>query len=649
MKMRVGSDIRIERIRPEVDCGEFTVKRIMGETCSVDATIFRYGHEPLACSVKWRKIGERRFFDAPMEVINPGLDRWSGQFTLTDNARYEFLIEAWTDRYAAWLAELKKRVEANQAKEVARTLLEGAALCEELARAATGSHRKEILRLIADLRRPNQPPQQVVGIAERRELLTTIRRLQQKQEGNMKPRLVMSDRPRARFGAWYEMFVRSQGSVTGRSGTLRDAELRLEDVSAMGFDVVYLAPIHPIGHTNRKGRDNDLKAGPGDPGSPWAIGNQDGGHTAIDPALGTIEDFDHFVMAAKQRGMEVAMDFAIQCSPDHPWVNEHPDWFYKRPDGTIKYAENPPKQYEDTYPINFDTKDWKNLWRELKRVIVFWVGHGVKIFRVDNPHTKPLRFWRWLIDDIQGDHPEVIFLSEAFTRPPMMQALAKIGFTQSYTYFTWRNTKAELTDYLTELIQPEMQDYFRPNFFVNTPDILPEILQRGGQPAFKLRLILAATLSPSYGIYSGFELCENEAKPGTEEYKDSEKYQIKVRDWNRAGNIKAFIQRVNAIRRENPALHYFSNLRFYGSDNDQILFYCKRTVDRSNSILIAANLDPFHPQACTVHVPLGEFGLKNGAKFKVSDLLTGADYVWSDTNYVRLDPNVEPAHVLRLA
>ena len=454
---------------------------------------------------------------------------------------------------------------------------------------------------------------------------------------------------KAALSAWYELFVRSQGVKPGKYGTFQDAERRLLDIQNMGFDVVYLTPIHPIGKTNRKGRNNSLHAGPDDPGSPWAIGSAQGGHMAIEPFLGTIRDFDRFVKKAHELGMEVALDFAIQTSPDHPWVKEHPEWFYHRPDGTIKYAENLPKKYEDIYPINFDTPDRDNLWEELYRTVLFWIEHGVKIFRVDNPHTKPFHFWGWLIRKVQDEHPDTIFLSEAFTRPTTMRVLAKLGFTNSYTYFTWRNSKQELIEYLTELIQSWMQDYFMPNFFANTPDILTEYLQTGGRPAFKIRLALAATLSPSYGIYSGFELQENEPlRPGSEEYMNSEKYEIKIRDWDRPGNIKDFIARVNVIRRENPALQEFTNLRFLPANNDQILFYGKMTSDRSNVILVAVNLDPFHPHHCTVSVPMEEIGLAPGMNFEVCDLLSGERYTWSDENYVRLDPEKEPLHILRV-
>ena len=456
------------------------------------------------------------------------------------------------------------------------------------------------------------------------------------------------DRPRAHCSAWYEMFPRSQGTQPGKHATFREAEGRLADIRKMGFDVLYLPPIHPIGKTNRKGRNNALVAAPGDPGSPWAIGGEAGGHMAVEPALGTLADFRHFVRAANQHGLEVALDFAIQCSPDHPWVKEHPDWFYHRPDGTIKYAENPPKKYEDVYPVNFDTKDREGLWQALKAVVLHWIEQGVTIFRVDNPHTKPLVFWDWLIGEVQAQRPGTVFLSEAFTRPKIMKALAKVGFTQSYTYFTWRNTKWELMEYVNELAHTDMAEYYRPNFWPNTPDILPEVLQLGGHNAFLIRFLLAATLSPNYGIYSGFELCENQPIPGREEYLNSEKYEIRVRDWNAPGNIKPLITQVNALRREHGALRELRNIRFLHSDNDQIIAYAKDGGTGGATLLIAVNLDVEHPHHTTVSVPPEVVGVEPGETYRVHDLLTGDTYEWGDRNYVRLVPGSQPAHIFRV-
>jgi len=636
----------IEAVSPCIDCGRFPTKRIVGERCAVEADIFRDGHAVIRAAVKWRRKCDQVFSEAPMEHI--GNDRWRGAFRLEENTRYVFTIEAWTDLYASWLQDFIKKARAGG--EVKSDLQEGIRLLEEIAGAAPA-------RAGATLEAASEKARQCLAgeaasaaeFLASNELAEVAVRYGRRTEVNRYPRLleVVADRPRARFGAWYEIFPRSLGAST-RPATLRQAEHHLPYIRDLGFDVVYLTPIHPIGITNRKASNNRLGADSSCPGSPWAIGSPAGGHMAIEPSLGTLTDFDHFVATAERIGLEVALDFAVQASPDHPWVRQHPEWFRHRPDGSIKYAENPPKEYQDIFPINFDTDHQRELAEELRRTVMFWVGRGVKIFRVDNPHTKPLRFWEWLIGAVKSRHPEVIFLSEAFTRPKMMKALAKAGFSQSYTYFTWRNTKSEITDYVTELAQGEIAEYFRPNFFVNTPDILPDILQRGGRPAFKMRLVLAATLSPSYGIYNGYELCENAAVPGTEEYLDSEKYQVKARDWDQPGNIKEFVALLNRIRNNNPALQQLANVAFLPADHEQILFYAKPAADRSNILLIAVNLDPFCWHECTVIVPPGLLGIAPGQSYRVTDLLTGAVYSWGERNYVRLDPEVEVAHIMRV-
>jgi starch synthase (maltosyl-transferring) len=445
------------------------------------------------------------------------------------------------------------------------------------------------------------------------------------------------------------MFPRSQGRIPGRHGAFDDCIDRLPAIRRMGFDVVYLPPIHPIGRTARKGPDNALAAGPGDPGSPWAIGGPEGGHTAVHPELGTLEDFRRLVKTAQGLGMEIALDFAIQCSPDHPWVREHPEWFYQRPDGTIKYAENPPKKYQDIYPINFASPAWESLWNALLGVVRFWIDQGVRTFRVDNPHTKPLDFWAWLIREVQDRDPDVVFLSEAFTRPKVMRALAKAGFTQSYTYFTWRNFKEELTEYLEELTGSEMAEYFRGNFFVNTPDILPEVLQRGGPPAFRMRAALAATLSSVWGLYSGYELCEATPLPGSEEYRASEKYEIRVRDWDAPGNISSYIAQLNTIRQENPALHRMGGLRFYPANSPHVLFYGKLTPARDNVILVAVNLDPFATHEAALQIPLAEVGIAPDETYELHELLGGdRRLVRGATHSVTLDPRTAPAHIYRV-
>ena len=507
--------VSIGNVRPELDGGRFPVKREVGDLFEVTADILREGHEALAAVLQYRTVKDPGWHEVRMEPL--GNDRWVGRFPLTENTRYLYTIEAYPDPYRTWAEDLKKRLAAGM--DVTSELLEGAGLLRRTLPRAAGADRKRLEARLADFERADTAAARVRILLDE-ETLELVETYPDRSGATRYDREleVVADRVLARFAAWYEMFPRSQGPLPGRHGTLRDCIDRLPDIAGMGFDVIYLPPIHPIGVSFRKGKNNSLTAGPDDPGSPWAIGNEHGGHKAVEPALGTLEDFRALVRAARQAGMEVALDYALQCSPDHPYVREHPEWFYARPDGTIKYAENPPKKYQDIYPLNFYCRDREALWEEAKSILLFWIEQGVRIFRVDNPHTKPIPFWAWVIAEIQAVHPEVIFLAEAFTRPKVMQALAKVGFTQSYTYFTWRNFKQELIDYFTELTQSDMAEYFRGNLFANTPDILAPILQQGGRPAFKMRLVLAATLSSVYGIYSGYELCENDAIPGTEEY-----------------------------------------------------------------------------------------------------------------------------------
>jgi starch synthase (maltosyl-transferring) len=640
------SHIVIEDVTPSVERGRYPVKRVVGEPCVIEADIFREGHQILRAVVQWRCERVESLAEAPM--IPLGNDRWRGEFVPLENARYLYGIEAWTDIFGSWLADFVKKARAG--RDIQSDLLEGTSYLDAIGRHASGADAEFVSQCIARIKENRDRISPVLDtLSDPRLAEIAIHLADRTGATRLEPMLeVVVDRPKARFSSWYEMFPRSQTSSPNRIATFREAEARLPDIRDLGFDVLYLPPIHPIGRTNRKGPGNSLNGGNGAVGSPWAIGNEAGGHTAIDPALGTIQDFERFVGTAKRLGLEIALDFAVQSSPDHPWVREHPEWFSHRPDGSIKYAENPPKEYQDIYPIDFDTTDRHGLLAELHRVIEFWIDRGVTIFRVDNPHTKPIAVWQWLIRTTQTLHPEIIFLAEAFTRPKLMMSLAKVGFTQSYTYFTWRNSKAELTEYMTELSQSSMREYFRPNFFTNTPDILPPILQTGGRLSFKLRLVLAATLSPSYGIYSGFELCENQAVPGTEEYLNSEKYEVKVRDWYAPGNIKEFIAQVNAIRANNPALHELSNIRFLASDNDQILFYSKATRGMENVLLIAVNLDPANVQSGNGVVTPDAIGATPGQSFRVKDLLTGDVYTWSESNFVRLDPLVRPAHILRV-
>jgi starch synthase (maltosyl-transferring) len=637
----------IENLRPLIDGGRYPIKRVIEEDLVVEADIFKDGHDVVAAVLKWRILGDSRWQETPMTHFDN--DRWRGACTFYENAVYEYTVEAWTDTFGGWRDEFTKKFEAG-VSELASEALEGAALLEAAARRAydynDSARLLELSQQIAagDLAEINT-------IAQSGELEVLMSTYPDRSGGTQysPPPRVIVDHPIARTAAWYEFFPRSAEGRGDRGSTLRDCLPRIDDAQAMGFDVIYFPPIHPIGSTNRKGRNNSTTCLPQDPGVPYAIGSDAGGHKDVDPALGTLDDFDWLQAEVRNRGMEIALDFAINCSPDHPYVRDHPDWFYKRPDGTIKYAENPPKKYEDIYPLNFRCDDWPALWEEMKSIIIFWADHGVRIFRVDNPHTKPLPFWEYLITGVRTKYPDVLFLAEAFTKPKMMKALAKAGFTQSYTYFTWRDSKPELIEYFTELTQTDMREYFRGNLWPNTPDILPFGLQEGGRPAFMIRAALAATLSSVYGIYSGFELCENQALPGREEYLDSEKYQWKERDWNAPGNIKDWIARLNKIRKENRALQFYDNLRFYQADNDAILFYGKMTAARDNIILVVVNLDPHRKQNSYIDVPIDQFGSMEGDAYQVHDLISDARYTWhSRRNYVELDPEIQPAHIFRV-
>ena len=634
----------IEDVQPLIDCGRYPIKRIIGEDLVVEADIFKDGHDVVAAVLKWRVVGKRQWRETPMIFVDN--DRWRGVCTLYDEAIHEYTVEAWTDTFRSWQQELGKKFEAG-ISDLRSEALEGAAIVRAGANRARVKTDSARLREFAD-QIASGANSEINAIAQSGELEVLMATYPDRSDATQYqpyPRVVVS-RQAALFGAWYEFFPRSAEGHGDRGSTFRDCLPRVDDAKAMGFDVLYFPPIHPIGRTNRKGRNNSVTCEPGEPGVPWAIGGEAGGHKAVEPSLGTLEDFDWLQKEVRNRGMEIALDFAINCSPDHPYVKTHPDWFYKRPDGTIKYAENPPKKYEDIYPLNFRCENWRELWAEMKSIVLFWAERGVRIFRVDNPHTKPVAFWEYLIGGVREEFPDTIFLSEAFTRPKMMQALARAGFNQSYTYFTWRNSKEELIEYFTELTQTDMSEYYRPNLWPNTPDILPFALQEGGRPAFMTRVLLAATLSPLYGIYSGYELCENQPLPGREEYFDSEKYQFKERDWDAPGNIKDWITRINQIRKQNRALQMYTNLRFYQADNDAILFYGKMTPARDNIILVAVNLDPFRKQNSFLQVPIEEFGLTENDDYQVQDLLTDARYVWRGReNYVELDPEIQPAHV----
>ena len=645
----------IERVQPEIDAGRFAVKRTAGDAVEVTAHVHADGHDVLAAVLRYRRGSEggaRPWAETPMEPL--GNDGWRARFRVDDVGRYEYTIEAWVDPFLSWRHEVA--VKAQAGLDVSTELTEGVALvtkaaarCEGSDPAAT-SDRQQLEEEARVLGGDTDQAARVNAALDGR-LLSLMMRHADRSLASTYDRVlpVVVDRERARFGAWYEMFPRSWGPDPTRSATFREAETHLRNVAALGFDVVYLPPIHPIGTSFRKGRGNRLVAEPGDPGSPWAIGSAYGGHKAVEPGLGTLEEFDAFVAAARRLGLEVALDLAYQCSPDHPYVAEHPEWFQHRPDGTIKYAENPPKKYQDIYPLDFGSAAWPALWEELLDVVRFWIGHGVSIFRVDNPHTKPYRFWEWLIAEIRRDHPDTIFLAEAFTRPTIMYHLAKLGFTQSYSYFTWRNTKAELEGYFAELTTSEVREYFRPNLFTNTPDILHTYLQQGGPAAFKVRLVLAATLGATYGIYSGFELCERRAVPGTEEYQESEKYQIRRWDWDRPDHIKDLVTTMNRIRRENPALQFDGGLRFHEADNPELLCYSKTSPDGANTIFVVINLDALNGQHGQVRMPTFDLGISENSPYVVHDLLTDVTFTWrGQWNYVRLEPTRVPAHILRV-
>jgi starch synthase (maltosyl-transferring) len=640
----------IETISPEIDSGRFPAKAIAGDVVTVEADIYADGHDTLSARLFYRRPGEDTWNETPMHhLIN---DRWQGSFMTEATGNYTYTINAFIDDFLTWRADFMKRISADE-KDLGLHLVAGAGMLNSASKRARG---QDAQRLAAWADRLESGPVTLdkLSLALDNEIALLMEKYSDRSTATTYPRelVIKAERERAGYGAWYEMFPRSLADSADRlHGTFRDCEARLPYIAEMGFDVLYLPPIHPTGSTCRKGKNNMLTCVPGDPGTPWAIGSEEGGHKAIDQKLGTLADFRRLITTAKEFNIEIAMDMAFQCSPDHPWVQEHPDWFLRRSDGTIQYAENPPKKYQDIYPLNFASVRWKELWAELKSVVIYWAEQGVRIFRVDNPHTKPFDFWEWLITEVKKDYPDVIFLAEAFTRPKVMYRLAKIGFTQSYTYFTWRNNRQELTDYLNELTKTNVKDFFRPNFWPNTPDILHEYLQKGGRPAFITRLVLAATLCSSYGIYGpAFELFENTPRdPGSEEYLNSEKYEIKHWDVNRADSLKDFIGQVNRIRRENLSLQRNRNLWFNATSNDQLICYSKHTDDISDIILVVVNLDPRHPQSGMVNVPLQAWGLNPQQVYPVHDLLNDKHYTWrGEWNPVDLNPEICPAHIFRV-
>ncbi len=641
------SRVVVEGVSPEVDHGRFPAKRTVGEKVVVEADVYAEGHDVLAAVLRWRPESRPEWTEVPMEPL--GNDRWRAAFTPGTLEPHRYSVEGWVDAFLSWRAGIAKKAAAQQVEAV--DLLVGAGLIEAAAARAQGTQAAR-LRAAAAALRGSEPVEVRARLALDDEVALLVARHPDRSGARRLGRELVLDveRERARYGAWYELFPRSAAPEPGRHGTLRDVTARLGYVAGMGFDVLYLPPIHPIGRSHRKGKNNAGAAAPGDVGSPWAIGDPEGGHTALHPELGTLDDFRRLVTSARALGLEIALDFALQCSPDHPWVKEHPGWFRRRPDGSVQYAENPPKKYQDIYPIDFETPEWRELWQALLGVVEFWAAEDVRILRVDNPHTKPFRFWEWLIAEARRKYPDLVFLAEAFTRPKVMYQLGKLGFSQSYTYFTWRNTKWELTEYLRALTKTGVQDFFRPSFWPNTPDILPEHLQWGGRAMFQARLVLAATLSASYGIYGpAFELMEARAREaGSEEYLDSEKYEVRYWDLE-ADSLRDFIGRVNRIRRDHPALHANDTLAFHRIDNEQLLAYSKSTEDRSDAVLVVVNLDPHHVQSGWLELPLEPLGIAPGEPYQVHDLLGGGRYFWrGGRNYVEIDPRAAPAQIFRI-
>lgn len=639
--------IIIEKVTPEIDGGKYPVKRLVGDQVVVRAVVFADGHDEVKADLLFRKAGEKEWQSTPMKAT--GNDAWEGSFRVTEQTDHLYSVRGYICEFSSWCHDLKKKVDAGS--DVSVDLKIGSLLVKDAAERAEHAEAGKFIEW-AGVLAGNGDKAAVLKLAFSDELYKSM-------EAHIDPARchvygkelrVNVERKKAGCSSWYEFFPRSRGQAAGKHGTFKDCENILPEIARMGFDVIYLPPIHPIGEAFRKGKNNATRCRPDDPGSPWAIGAREGGHRHINPLLGTPEDFRSFIKAARTHGLEVALDIAFQCSPDHPYLKKHPDWFKWRPDGTVQYAENPPKKYEDIVPFNYDTPDRESLWQELKEVVFFWAGQGVNIFRVDNPHTKPFLFWDWMIAEVRKTYPDTIFLAEAFTRPNIMYRLAKGGFTQSYTYFTWRNTKKEFQDYMTELTRTEVAEFFWPNFWPNTPDILPDHLQHAGRQVFIMRAVLAATLSSNYGVYGpAFELCENEPLPGKEEYINSEKYELKAWDWDRPGNIKDVLVKLNRIRRDNPALQITRNIRFCAINNDQLLAYYKATGDYSNLVVVVVNLDPQHVQGGTLELPLHEFGVPQDRPFTVEDLLSGEKFTWSgEKNFVQLDPARSAAHIFRL-
>ncbi len=638
--------VAIEHVEPEVDGGRYPIKRELGDTIVVQADLFADGHDVIRGLLRSRHEHQDVWLETPLSFS--GNDRWQASFEVRELGHYRYSIMGWVDHFATWQRDMRKRLIAQQ--DVTVDILIGTELIEKAYSHASDTSRRRLKDIQAAVSRCDPRSQTQLDLLLGQDVAEVMadcvdHRLRSSYDREL---LVVVDRPKARFSAWYEMFPRSTTDEGQPHGTFKDCESRLSYIAEMGFDVLYLPPIHPIGETHRKGPNNNPRGDSASVGSPWAIGARSGGHKAIHSQLGSLEDFKQLLAVAREKGIEIALDLAFQCSPDHPYVKQHPEWFITRPDGTIQFAENPPKQYQDIFPLNFESDAFPELWKELRGVVQYWIDHGIRIFRVDNPHTKPFLFWKWLIGDVKAAYPETIFLAEAFTRPKVMYHLAKVGFTQSYTYFAWRNSKPELTDYFTELTKSPVREFFRPNLWTNTPDILTEHLQHGGRPVFMVRLALAATLGSSYGIYGpAFELYENRPqKPGSEEYLDSEKYEVRRWDITRPDSLKEFIGLINRIRRENPALQSDGRLQFHPIDNDYLLAYSKQSPDGSNVILVVVNLSPHHVHSGWLELDLSALGIHVNRPFQVHDLLTHAYYVWQGSrNYVQLDPHSVPVQI----
>lgn len=642
--------VSIERVEPEIDGGRYPIKRVLGEKVRVSADIFADGHDRLGAVLLYRPVDDESWREAEMRSVEN--DRWEGEFSTDKLGRYTYTLVAWVDSFRTWSANLVKRADAGQ--DISQELHIGAEILQTAADRSNGPDSRRLADSARKLRAAsNQNSQGLLRLAANPELAKLASNYRDRGTDCRyeKELAVLVDPERARFSTWYELFPRSCTTDASRPGAFRDVIERLGYVAGMGFDVLYLPPVHPIGKTERKGKNNSPNPSPNDPGSPWAIGSEEGGHKAIHPQLGTLEDFQELQRKARQLGMDIALDVAFQTSPDHPYLKVHREWFRERPDGTIQYAENPPKKYQDIYPFDFETVNGVELWEELKSIVTYWISQGIRIFRVDNPHTKPFAFWEWLINGIKQDYPEVIFLSEAFTRPKVMYKLAKVGFTQSYTYFAWRNTSREIREYFTEITQAPIREFFRANLWPNTPDILNAYLQRGGRPAFMVRLILAATLGANYGIYGpAFELCENRPlREGSEEYLHSEKYEIRVWNSDDRNSLKDLVGRVNSIRRAHPALQSDWGLKFHPADNEQLIAYSKVSEHRSDMILVVVNLDAHNTQSGWVNVDTEELRLGSQESYQVHDLLTDVRYIWHGSrNFVQLNPFILPAHIFRV-